>query len=257
MASWSLPCPSTCCPEPMAGARLSLSDLSVHLSDGDRRFVLETGVLEIAAGEPVGLSGGSGTGKTLLLEVLGLLRQPDPGGRFTLHAQGREVDLRAEAGQAARLRGRYFGFVPQAGGLLPFLTVAENIALSQKITDTADAAWIGELIARLGLAGLERLTPSALSIGQRQRVSIARALAHRPLFVIADEPTAALDPEAAETAMGLLIEAAEQGGAAVIVSSHDLGLLDRVARRRVHLSLAPAAPGTVRSVLAARTEAAA
>jgi putative ABC transport system ATP-binding protein len=236
----------------VAGAALSLSDLTVQLRDGDRRFVLETGALTIAAGVPVGLSGGSGTGKTLLLEVLGLLRQPDPGGAFTLHADGQEIDLRADPGQAARLRGRYFGFVPQAGGLLPFLTVAENIALSQKITGQRDPVWIAELVARLGLAGLERLTPSALSIGQRQRVSIARALAHRPLFVIADEPTAALDPEAAEAAMGLLIEAAEQGGAAVIVSSHDLALLDRCAATRMHLSLAAAAPGTVRSVLAAR-----
>lgn len=239
----------------MAEAALSLSGLTVGLSDGDRRFVLETGDLRIAAGAPVGLSGGSGTGKTLLLEVLGLLRRPDPGGAFTLRADGQEIDLRADPDRAARLRGRYFGFVPQAGGLLPFLTVAENIALGQKITDRHDPAWIAELVSRLGLSGLEGLTPSALSIGQRQRVSIARALAHKPPFVIADEPTAALDPEAAEAAMALLIEAANTGGAAVIVSSHDLGLLDRYAATRIHLSLAPGAPGTVRSVLASRQEA--
>lgn len=239
----------------MGGNRLSLSDLTVELRDGDRRFVLETGTLEIAAGEAFGLSGGSGTGKTLLLEVLGLLRRPDPGGRFVLQAEGRDIDLRADPSDAARLRGRYFGFVPQAGGLLPFLTVAENIALGQKITRAQDSAWIAALIARLGLSGLEALTPSALSIGQRQRVSIARALAHKPVFVIADEPTAALDPEAAEQAMGLLIEAAHQGGAAVIVSSHDLGLLDRFSMSRLHLSLAPTEGNLVRSVLAPRREA--
>jgi putative ABC transport system ATP-binding protein len=87
-------------------------------------------------------------------------------------------------------------------------------------------------------------------------VAIARALAHRPAFVIADEPTAALDPEAAEAAMGLLIEAAEQGGAAVIVSSHDHGLLDWFAMTRLRLALVPGgADGTVRSVLAAAPEA--
>lgn len=234
----------------MDGNGLSLSDLTVQLRDGDRRFVLETGTLQIAAGEAIGLSGGSGTGKTLLLEVLGLLRRPDPGGRFMLHTAGRDIDLRADPANAAGLRGQYFGFVPQAGGLLPFLTIAENIALGQKITHTHDPAWIAALIARLGLSGLEMLTPSALSIGQRQRVSIARALAHKPVFVIADEPTAALDPEAAEQAMGLLIEAAHQGGAAVIVSSHDLGLLDRFSMSRLHLSLAPSEGNLVRSVLA-------
>jgi putative ABC transport system ATP-binding protein len=239
----------------MREAALRIADLTVTLQDGERRFTLDTGRLQVAAGQALGLSGGSGTGKTLLLEVLGLLRRPDPGGAFTLQAEGREIDLTAAKAQdeAARLRGRYFGFVPQAGGLLPFLTVAENIALSQRIAQAPDAAWLAELTRRLGLDGLGGLTPSALSIGQRQRVSIARALAHRPVFVIADEPTAALDPEAAEAAMALLIEAAEQGGAAVIVSSHDHALLDRFAMTRLRLSLAPAdRPGTVRSVLAAQ-----
>lgn len=242
----------------MPGAALRIADLSVTLQDGERRFTLQTGRLGIAAGQALGLSGGSGTGKTLLLEVLGLLRSPDPGGAFALVTQDREIDLTAGSAQteAAQLRGQYFGFVPQAGGLLPFLTVAENIALSQRIAGVSDTGWIDELIRRLGLQGLGGLTPSALSIGQRQRVSIARALAHRPVFVIADEPTAALDPEAAEAAMGLLIEAAEQGGSAVIVSSHDHALLDRFSMTRLHLALAPGGPpGVVRSVLATRAEA--
>jgi putative ABC transport system ATP-binding protein len=241
-----------------ARASLRLEDIAVTLSDGDRAFRMSTGQVDLRAGQIIGLSGGSGTGKTLLLEVLGLLRRPDPGGAFSLSADGQLVDLHDAAGasQAARLRGRYFGFVPQTGGLLPFLTVAENIALSQQIAGALDPAWIAELTERLGLAGMDRLTPSALSIGQRQRVSIARALAHRPVFVIADEPTAALDPEAALAAMGLLIEAAERGGSGVVISSHDLGLLDRFAMHRVHLSLAPdSAPGKVHSLLAPMQEA--
>ncbi|WP_425092552.1 ATP-binding cassette domain-containing protein [Tropicimonas sp. S265A] len=241
-------------------ASLRLEDVAVTLSDGDRSFRISTGRLELGAGDIIGLSGGSGTGKTLLLEVLGLLRQPDPGGAFVLRAQDLSVDLHATGGasRAAELRGQFFGFVPQTGGLLPFLTVAENIALSQQIAGISDPQWITELTSRLGLTGLDRLTPSALSIGQRQRVSIARALAHRPVFVIADEPTAALDPEAAMAAMGLLIEAAERGGSGVIISSHDIGLLGQFAMRRVHLGLAPgSAEGRVHSVLAPLQEAAA
>ena len=79
--------------------------------------------------------------------------------------------------------------------------------------------------------------PRNFSGGQRQRVAVCRALAHRPAFVIADEPTAALDPEAATRAMGLLIDMATIGGAGVIISSHDLNLLDRFDLRRVSLGL--------------------
>lgn len=241
-------------------ASLTLEDVAVTLNDGDRTFRMSTGKLDLSAGETIGLSGGSGTGKTMLLEVLGLLRRPNTGGTFLLSVEGIEVDLHKTAGaaKAAELRGRYFGFVPQTGGLLPFLTVSENIALSQQIAGVEDRDWHGELIARLGLAGLERLSPSALSIGQRQRVSIARALAHKPGFVIADEPTAALDPDAAQNAMRLLIEAAELGGAGVIISSHDIGLLGQFAMKRVHLSLAPdSAPERVHSSLAPLDEVAA
>ncbi|MEM9393104.1 MAG: ATP-binding cassette domain-containing protein [Pseudomonadota bacterium] len=221
-------------------ASLTLEDLSVTLRDGDRAFRMSTGTLRLEAGDILGLSGGSGTGKTLLLEVLGLLRTPDQGGVFALQTSEGTLDLAsgASAARTAQLRGRYFGFVPQTGGLLPFLSVIENIRLSQKIAGTLDPVWLEQLVDRLGLEGLQRLPPSALSIGQRQRVSIARGLAHKPIFVIADEPTAALDPETARTAMALLIEAADLGGSAVIISSHDHGLLDQFSMQRWHLSMA-------------------
>ncbi|WP_138469534.1 ABC transporter ATP-binding protein [Poseidonocella sp. HB161398] len=237
--------------------RLDLRNVTVSVSDAERRFALEVAGLQLAAGDAVGLSGPSGTGKTMLLELLGLLRRPDPGGSFRIRAGGTELDAARlwtgkHAGRdAPGHRGRLFGFVPQSGGLLHFLTVRENIALGQRLTGRADPGWIAALEDRLGLAPLARQLPRALSIGQRQRVAIARALAHRPAFVIADEPTAALDPENARTAMGLLIAAATEGGAAVVISSHDSALLDSFALRR--LDLAPAGgAGAVSSRLCER-----
>lgn len=222
---------------------LHMAGLSVSVADADRSFRLEVDALELHAGEVVGLTGPSGTGKTMLLEVLGLLRRPDQGGRYRIDAGGQAIDAAAVwtgpgAGRRAPdLRGRLFGFVPQSGGLLPFLSVAENIALSQRIAGRVDHAWRDDLMARLGLAPLARLRPDALSIGQRQRVAIARALAHRPPFVIADEPTAALDPDNAGTAISLLIDAARAGGSAVLISTHDWGLLDRFGLPRLRLGL--------------------
>ena len=236
------------------GTGLSISGLTVGATDGDRTFLLEIDRLDIGAGEVAGISGPSGTGKTMLLEVLGLLRRPDPGCRFTLVAPDGPVDIAAmwqrpgAERHAPVLRGLHYGFVPQSGGLLPFLSVAENVALSQRIAGREDTAWLDRLQGLLGLERLGRLKPGALSIGQRQRVAIA--LAHRPGIVIADEPTAALDPENATGAMELLIEAARVGGAAVAISSHDLELLDRFALRRMYLGLAPSEdPRHIRSRL--------
>lgn len=242
-------------------AALDIAGLGVSLADGDRGFSLQVPALRIAAGEAVGLTGPSGSGKTLLLELLGLLRAPDPGGRYRIAGEdGQELDLAAlwsRRGRIARLRGRIFGFVPQTGGLLPFLTLAQNVALPQRICRRPDPDLAADLIARLGLAPVAGLRPERLSIGQRQRAAIARALAHRPRVVIADEPTAALDPENAARAMELLFEAAARTGSAVIVSSHDIGLLDRFTLTRYRLEPEPGRPpNRPASLLTAPAEAA-
>ncbi|WP_299628897.1 ATP-binding cassette domain-containing protein [uncultured Tateyamaria sp.] len=230
------------------GLQLSLQQVQVWLADRERRFTLDVPELSIASGEAIGLTGPSGTGKTLLLELLGLLRRPSAADTFQVTSEDGEMNLaevwtRADT-SPAEVRAQLFGFVPQSGGLLPFLNVAENIALSGRIAGRSHPEWQATLIDQLGLGDVQRLHPPALSIGQRQRVAIARALAHKPAFVIADEPTAALDPDVAATAMGLLIDNAVTGGSGVIISSHDLTLLNQFALRRVALSLisAPGAP---------------
>ena len=233
--------------------RLEIDNMTVTLGDAERRFVLKTGAWSVTAGEVIGLTGPSGAGKTLLLELLGLLRAPDDGGYTAVpldtSAQTASHDFAAawRAPQAMSLcaaaRAQFFGFVPQAGGLLPFLTVIENIELTQHIAKRPDAAWRDTLLGELGLTQIKGLRPAALSIGQRQRVAIARALAHRPFCVIADEPTAALDPENAQTAMRLLIEAAGAGGSATLLSSHDYATLEQFPMRRMRLEITPAEQG--------------
>lgn len=229
-------------------ATLSLRGVEVWLADQERRFTLEIPELTLSAGEALGLTGPSGTGKTLLLELLGLLRRPSAAAQFNVQSDEGETDLagvwQSTVTSPAQVRAQLFGFVPQSGGLLPFLDVTENIALAGRIAGRSYPDWQTTLIDQLGLADVQALHPPALSIGQRQRVAIARALAHKPAFVIADEPTAALDPDAASTAMGLLIDNAVSGGSGVIISSHDLALLDQFPLKRVALSLksTPGAP---------------
>lgn len=229
-------------------AGLHIRQMSVRLRDGKRTFVLSVPSLDLARGEIFALIGPSGSGKTLLLELMGLLRQPEPGATFALETHaGETCDLfhlwkNGPRGRAlAHARGRVFGFVPQTGGLLPFLSVDENIALPQKLTGRIDVAWRDTLIKTLRLDAVRRLRPGALSIGERQRCAIARALAHRPDFVIADEPTAPLDPENADIALGLLLDLARAQGSGVILSSHDIERIERLGLPK--LALCPGSGG--------------
>ena len=148
-------------------AALIIEGLRVSLADRERRFSLSVPELRLAAGEVAGLSGPSGTGKTMLLEVLGLLRRPEAGTVYRLEAESAAVDLAGlwsgSGPGAPEVRAAHFGFVPQSGGLLPFLTVAENIALSQRIAGRPDPAWQRDLEKRLGLDAVRGLPPSAPS----------------------------------------------------------------------------------------------
>lgn len=208
---------------------LTLSDGRIELRDRDRAFRLQVDRLVLEPGQAIALTGASGSGKTLLLELLGLLRSPGAGTVFSYDGRDLAALWRSGARNAdlARMRGQLFGFVPQAGALMPFLSVADNIALSQRVTGRKDAAWCATLIDRLEIDDVASLMPGALSIGQRQRVAIGRALAHRPPFVIADEPTAALDSDSADVVLDLLLAAAADQNSGVILSSHDT---DRIAR---------------------------
>lgn len=190
-------------------------------------FVLAQPALEIPDGAAIGLLGPSGCGKSTLLDIIALILRPTRLARLAMrNRQGRLVELtdalsRGSADQLAWWRSRMVGYVLQTGGILPFATVRENIALSLRVMGLKDDGIVLSLARRLNIADLLDRWPEKLSVGQRQRVAVARALAHRPSLVIADEPTASLDPTVGDLTMQLLIETCREHGATLIVSTHD------------------------------------
>jgi putative ABC transport system ATP-binding protein len=192
----------------------------------DSGFAIEVGSLQVSAGEALGVVGPSGCGKSTLVDLLALLRRPSAVARFELagHDVGalwRDDDVDA----CTALRARHVGVVLQTGGLLPSLGLRDNVMLAQRLLGQPDGAWVDHLLDRLELGALAARRPAQLSIGQRQRAAIARAVAHRPALVLADEPTAALGVEHAPAAIRLLLAVAQEGGSALVIVSHDLALL--------------------------------
>ncbi|WP_114393938.1 ABC transporter ATP-binding protein [Oleisolibacter albus] len=218
---------------------LEIEGLVCRRGDAGRGFHLEVPRLHIAAGEAVAVTGPSGCGKSTLLDVLGLVLRPGQADRFVLGGPDRAVDIRAlwQGGGAdpmAGLRARAIGYILQTGGLLPFLTVRDNIALSLRLLgQRADAPHLPALVETLGLTPLLDKRPAALSVGERQRVAIARALAHRPALLLADEPTASVDPDTAGRIVTLLLEAVRALGTTLVLVSHDWDMLDRLPLRRL------------------------
>jgi len=230
-------------------AVLHLEGVARQRGSGPGSFRVEVGRLGVAAGECVAVTGPSGSGKSTLLDLLGLIAAPQRAGRFTLRLGGdAPVDVAALWARGGRdalagVRGRGIGYVLQTGGLLPFLSVAENIALSCRLNGTAARDRVEALARALGLERHLAKKPRDLSIGERQRVAIARALAHGPALVLADEPTASLDPANAERVMGLLVDLTRHLGVAVVVASHDWDLLARHGVRRIEARVAEGADG--------------
>jgi putative ABC transport system ATP-binding protein len=198
--------------------------------------------LEIRAGEYVAVCGPSGCGKTTLLSILGLLDTPSEGS-FVL--AGEPVST-LSAAQRARVRARAIGFIFQAFNLIGDLTVYDNVELPLRYRgmppDERRTAAVAA-IDRVGLLHRLRHYPSQLSGGQQQRVAVARAVAGRPLVLLADEPTGNLDSTNGAEVTALLREL-NQDGATLVVVTHDARYL-REARRSVYLfdgRLVPGAP---------------
>lgn len=199
---------------------ISATGLTRVYRNGKREVHALRGVdLAVGAGDFVAVMGPSGCGKSTLLHLLGGLDRPTAG---ELRLRGDRVDGLSEAGWA-KLRRREIGYVFQFFNLIGNLTVADNIELPGLIAGLSprEARTRREqLIASLGLEGVERSVPARLSGGQQQRVAIARALINRPAVLLADEPTGNLDSTNATEVMALL-RAANAEGQAIVMVTHD------------------------------------
>lgn len=222
---------------------LSLEGLHITRGQGAAGHEVRLPELELASGEVQAVVGPSGCGKSTLLEAIGLLLTPRALGRFTLGPERADLAVLLQGGNEralAEIRARDLGFLLQSGGLLPFLSVRDNIALprrllglpphSERVTHACDV---------LGLVPLLDKRPGALSIGERQRTAFVRAMAHEPRLLLADEPTAALDPQAGERLFGLILSLVQELDMAALVVSHDLALVTRFRLPRLVATLTP------------------
>ncbi len=225
--------------------RESASDIIYQLKNVARvresngyAFSLRVPSLRIQRGEKIALIGESGCGKSTLLDMLAFILRPTELEDFSFHARGGRVDIgeawsKRRRNRLAALRKAHLGYVMQTGGLLPFLNVHDNINLSRRMLGMEDDGTVRTLARELGLTRHLHKLPSALSTGERQRVAIGRALAHRPAIVIADEPTASVDPFAAEKIMSLFIGMVEEMNITVIVASHAWRHIKQLGLRRL------------------------
>jgi len=189
--------------------------------------IVKDATFDVRAGEAVAILGASGSGKSTLLGLLAGLDVPSSG---RVRIDGEDLFSLSEDGRA-QLRGRMVGFVFQSFQLLPALTALENVMLPLELSGGADAA--SRARAVLGRVGLgERLGhyPRQLSGGEQQRVAVARALANRPLVLLADEPSGNLDPETAEGLHEEFFRVCREEGAALVLVTHDLALAARAGR---------------------------
>ena len=200
---------------------LVVRNLTKSFGGARPRDLLRRISLDVASGEYVAIVGESGVGKTTLLNLIAGLDRPD-GGSVAL--DGKELSALDDAGRT-RLRRSSIGFVFQAFHLLPHLTVAQNIALplSLNSVEASEAAErLGKVLAAVGLADAADAYPRSLSGGEMQRVAIARALVHRPLLLLADEPTGNLDADTARQVLALLRDQVKIESAAGILVTHSM-----------------------------------
>lgn len=238
--------------------------MSILITDLKKNYVGPDGVavpvidiveLRIDAGEQVALIGSSGSGKTTLLHLIAGILTPDAGAivfhlsedgslatagsanllpsnvvDYRSAARGTEIASLSEADRDI-FRGRHIGYIFQTHHLLGSFTAMENVLLGMSFTGRSpDRAWAEHLLREVGLAERLHYKPEKLSVGQQQRVAVARALANRPSLVLADEPTGALDSRNAQQVLELIRKLCNEVNAALLLVSHDLNIAQQLPR---------------------------
>jgi putative ABC transport system ATP-binding protein len=212
---------------------LRLSKVNKYYQVGTHSLhVLRDIDVEVADGELVAIMGASGSGKSTMLNILGILDEYDSGEYWLGDTLIRDLSER----RAAHYRNRYIGFVFQSFNLLPFKTALENVALPlyyQGVSRRKRNHVAMEYLDRVGLKDWAEHLPSEMSGGQKQRVAIARSLIGKPRLILADEPTGALDSETSRQIMDLMTEI-NATGITVLVVTHDPEVAART-RRTIRL----------------------
>ena len=262
---------------------ISIRQLRKDRLQGSREaYSLHIPHLDVQHGEKILITGPSGSGKSTLLDMLGLALKPDaaesflfsPGAAPSTHAAPSSPSTHNTAGklppvapatipppsppvydiaqawakghmERLALLRQHVGYVLQTGGLLPFLTIRENILSQHRLLGLTPDNMAEKLADILGIHRLLRKLPSELSVGERQRAAIARALAASPSIVLADEPTAALDPANAAGVLRLFAQAVSEAGATFIMVSHAPEQMRGMGFRRLHVELEGMSEGTV------------
>lgn len=224
--------PRTAAASAGAGPALAIEGLRFRYpgSDaGSSSWIVDIGSLRLEAGEQVLLTGGSGRGKSTLLQLIAGLLDPDQGqvivaGTPMHSVHGAKRDL---------YRGRHIGMIFQTFNLLHGFSALENVMAALMFSEIPRGQHHQRAADLLRHLGIERIDadPDRLSVGQQQRVAVARAVACDPVLVLADEPTASLDPENSARAMELIQQACREKNAALLCTSHDPSMADRFARK--------------------------
>lgn len=218
---------------------------------GEVGFRLVVPEIQIKAQEHVALVGHSGCGKSTLMDMLALILHPDRCGSFEISPVGGQTsnveDLWQNRSQSklSEIRKHHIGYVLQSGGLLPYLTVRENIELPRKLLKLADDDSIDSISRVLGIQRQLDKLPGLLSAGERQRAAFARALSHRPSILLADEPTAALDPITAKKIMAVVMELIKGLKITLITASHDWAHVYKMELRTLRQKAGPVENGRV------------
>src|SRR6478672_3580308 len=198
--------------------------------DGARLPILDIPIFDVANAEQMGLVGKSGCGKTTLLHTIAGITRADTG---EIKIDGIDIANLSEAG-VDKVRADKIGYVFQTFNLLPGFTALENVLLGMTFTrGRKDPLRAKHLLDRVGLSHRATHKPTALSVGEQQRVAVARALANRPSLLLADEPTANIDPRNQQKIVDLIRETCREEGVSLIIVTHSLevaGQFERVDR---------------------------
>lgn len=209
---------------------LEINNISRTFHQGGRDIhVLREVSMSLQAGEIVGLLGQSGSGKSTMLQIAGLLEKPDSGEVIIKNSTTTTLD----DDKRTKLRRNNLGFVYQFHHLLPEFSALENVILPQRIANSSKAdakTRATELLNTMGLTERLEHLPSQLSGGEQQRVAIARALANNPDVLLADEPTGNLDEATADRVMQTLLETIHNQKVGAIIATHNLDLASKMDR---------------------------